>query len=58
MNSPGQRVPNMLLEVSGEITPERMKRWRQKNNIQLWMGLVIKAKSYAVRAILYRKLEF
>ena len=58
MNSPGQRVPNMLLEVSGEIIPERMKRWRQKNNIQLWMGLVIKAKYYAVRAILYRKLEF
>ena len=26
MNSPGQKVPNMLLEKSGEITPERMKR--------------------------------
>ena len=26
----------MLLEISGEITPERMKRWSQsKNNIQL-----------------------
>ena len=25
---------NMLLEISGEITPERMKRWSQsKNNI-------------------------
>ena len=24
-NSPGQQVPNMLLEISGEITPERMK---------------------------------
>ena len=23
-NSPGQQVPNMLLEISGEITPERM----------------------------------
>ena len=33
-----QKVPNMLLEKSGEITPERMKRWRQsKNNTQLWM---------------------
>ena len=21
--------PNMLLEISGEITPERMKRWSQ-----------------------------
>ena len=28
----------MLLEKSGEITPERMKRWRQsENNTQLWM---------------------
>ena len=27
----------MLLEVSGEITPERMKGWSQrKNNTQLW----------------------
>ena len=35
---PGQQVPNMLLEKSGEITPERMKGWSQsKNNTQLWM---------------------
>ena len=35
---PGQQVPNMLLEIGGEITPERMKGWSQsKNNIQLWM---------------------
>ena len=35
---PGQKVPNMLLEMSGEITPERVKRWSQsKKNIQLWM---------------------
>ena len=27
-----------VLEISGEITPERMKRWSQsKNNNQLWM---------------------
>ena len=26
---PKSKVPNMLLEVSGEITPERMKRWSQ-----------------------------
>ena len=32
----------MLLEISGEITPERMKRQSQsKNNTQMWMGLVI-----------------
>ena len=30
--------PNMLLEISGEITPERMKGWSQsKNNTQLWI---------------------
>jgi len=29
---------NMLLEISGEITPERMKGWRQsENNTQLCM---------------------
>ena len=32
----GQEVANMLLEISGEITPERMKGWSQsKNNTQL-----------------------
>ena len=36
----------MLLEISGEITPERMKGWSQsKNNTQLWMWLVIEARS-------------
>ena len=35
---PVQEVPNMLLEISGEITPERMKGWSQsKTNTQLWM---------------------
>ena len=34
----------------GEITPERMKKWRQsKNNTQLWMWLVMEAKSDAVK---------
>ena len=29
---------NMLLEISGEITPKRLKGWSQsKNNTQLWM---------------------
>ena len=41
----------MLLEISGEITPERMKGWSQsKNNTQLWMGLVIEARSDAVKS--------
>ena len=42
---------NMLLEISGEITPERMKGWSQsKNNTQLWMRLVIEARSDAVKS--------
>ena len=42
--------PNMLLEISGEITPE-MKGWSQsKNNPQLWMWLVIEARSDAVKS--------
>ena len=40
----------MLLEISGERTPEKMKGWSQsKNNTQLWMGLVIEARSDAVK---------
>ena len=43
--------PNMLLEISGEITPQRMKRQSQsKNNTQLWMRLVIEARSDAVKS--------
>ena len=35
---PRSEVTNMLLEVSGEITPETMKGWSQsKNNTQLYM---------------------
>ena len=34
MNSPGLWVPHMLLEISGEITPERVK---SENNAQLCM---------------------
>ena len=41
----------MLLEISGEITPERMKGWSQsKNSTQLWMGLVIEARFDAVKS--------
>ena len=40
----------MLLEISEEITPDRMKGWSQsKNNTQLRMGLVIEAKFNAVK---------
>ena len=42
---PRSVVPNMLQEISGEITPERMKgRSQSKNNTQLWMGLGIEVK--------------
>ena len=26
----GWQVPNMILEISGEITPDRIKRWNQR----------------------------
>ena len=42
----------MLLEVSGEITPESYfgaKRSQSKNNTQLWMWLVMEVKSNAVK---------
>ena len=52
MNSPGWWMPNRLLEKIGEITPEGMKRWSQsKNNAQLWMQWVMKAKSDALKNI-------
>ena len=35
---PRSVVPNMLLEKSGKITSETMKRWTQsENDFQLWM---------------------
>ena len=35
---PGSVGAHMLLEISVEITPERMKGWSQsKNNTRLWM---------------------
>ena len=48
----------MLLEISGEITPERMKGWSQsKNNTQLWIRLVIEARSDAVKSNIHRNME-
>ena len=50
MGFPGRWVPNMLLEISGEITLERKKRWSQSNNnTQVWRYLVVKVKSNAVK---------
>ena len=40
----------MLLEKSREIAPEGMKRLSQKgNNAPLWMSLMVKVKSDAVK---------
>ena len=52
-------VPNMLLEKSREIAPEGIKRLSQKgNNAPLWMSLVVKVKSKAVKNKLHSNLEF
>jgi len=58
MNSSDQYVPNMLLEKSGEISPEGMNKLSQSgNNAEFWMCLVVKVKSNAVRTIMHRNLE-
>ena len=45
MNSPGQEVPNMLLEKSEEIASGGMKRLSQiKDNAQMWVWLVVEVK--------------
>ena len=47
---PGLKVSNMLLEKSGRIAPEGIKRLNQSgSNAQLWMCLVVKVKSDAVK---------
>ena len=46
-------MPNILLEISGEITPERMKRWSpSKNNTQFVDMTGDKARSDAVKSII------
>ena len=50
MNFQGWQAPNMLLEKNGKIAPEEMKRLSQSDNIiQLWMCLVVKVKSNAIK---------
>ena len=40
----------MILEKRGEVTPEGMKRLSQSgNSAQLWMCLVVKVKSDAIK---------
>ena len=51
MNPPGRQVPNMQLEKSRETALEVMKRVSQsRNDTQLWMCLVVKVKSNAVKS--------
>ena len=58
MSLSGQKVSNMLLDKTGEITPKRMKRLGQRgNDAQLWICLVAKVKSDAVKIILHRNLD-
>ena len=48
---PSSEGPNMLLDISGEITPERKKGWSQsEDNTQLRKRLVIEARSDAVKS--------
>ena len=58
---PGWKVSNMLLGKSrGQllIAPERIKWLGQSgNDTQLWMCLVVKVKSDAVKTILHKNLE-
>ena len=50
MNPSGQYVSNILLEKSGKIASEGIKRLNQSgSNAQLWMCLVVKVKSDAVK---------
>ena len=45
------RSVGALLEISGEITPERIKRRSQsKNNTQLWLLLVMEVNSDAIKS--------
>ena len=50
IHTPGWQVSSMLLAKSRETAPKRMKRLGQKRNAtQLWMCLVVKVKSDAVK---------
>ena len=51
-------MSNMILGKNGEITPKIMKRLSQSGNyVQLWMCLVVKVKSSAIKTMLHKNLE-
>ena len=55
---PRSVVTQYATEISGEITPERMKKWSQsENNAQVWMWLETEVKLDAVRIVFHRNLE-
>ena len=48
----------MLLEKSGELAPEGMRRLSQsEDSALLWVWLVVKVKSDAVKTVVHRNLE-
>ena len=47
----------MLLEISGEITPKRMKGWSQQKQYPVVDVTGDRARSDAVRSVLHRNLE-
>ena len=52
------RCPILPLEKSREIAPEGMTRLsHSRNDTQLWMCLLVKAKSGAARTIVHSNLE-
>ena len=56
---PGWKVSNMLLRKrEGQLLSSRVK-WlgQSRDDTQLWMRLVVRVKSNAVRKILHRNLE-
>ena len=58
---PKEELPRSLgaQYASGEIIPQRMKGWSQsKNNTQLWMWLVIEARSSAIKSNTVIKFPF
>ena len=59
MNSPGWQVPNMLLEISGETTPERMKGWSQsKNNKEKLREYILSANKDIDKVNIFSKFRF
>ena len=60
MSPSGQKVFSMILEKSGGqlLSPERMKQQGQSgNDAQLWMRLVVKVMSDAIKTTLHSNVK-